>query len=279
MKKILVTTDFSTSSKAGLRFAIQLASQNKFTLTFFHSYLIIIPKLPNPNKIKEYEEQEKEKIQKQLELFVHNVYKEVGVEQEQHQCIIQSSIFTDSNIMEYASENHFDFICMSTRGAGRLQRLLGTNTANLINNSEIPVIAVPYSYKSSKITNMLYASDLTNLSKELEIVAAFAKPIHAEVQLLHFSSFLENNIDQENIQSATIKSDELQMKLDIKIFEPSESLVSHLEAAIARTMPSMLVMFTKRHRNLFEKIFLSSKAVEYSYHPTVPLLVFNKEID
>tara|TARA_R110002124_G_scaffold116833_2_gene273534 strand:+ start:475 stop:741 length:267 start_codon:yes stop_codon:yes gene_type:complete len=69
--------------------------------------------------------------------------------------------------------------------------------ANLINNSEIPVIAVPYSYKSSKITNMLYASDLTNLSKKLEIVAAFAKPIQAEVQLLHFSSFLENNIDQE----------------------------------------------------------------------------------
>ena len=30
MGKILVTTDFSANSKAGLRFAIQLASQYKF---------------------------------------------------------------------------------------------------------------------------------------------------------------------------------------------------------------------------------------------------------
>ena len=30
MEKILVTTDFSANSKAGLRFAIQLASQYKF---------------------------------------------------------------------------------------------------------------------------------------------------------------------------------------------------------------------------------------------------------
>ena len=38
MKKILVTTDFSDKSKAGLLFAIQLAKQNKYVLTFFHAY-------------------------------------------------------------------------------------------------------------------------------------------------------------------------------------------------------------------------------------------------
>ncbi|MDR6782771.1 nucleotide-binding universal stress UspA family protein [Pedobacter africanus] len=36
MKRILVTTDFSANSKAGLRFAIQLAAQNNYQLTFFH---------------------------------------------------------------------------------------------------------------------------------------------------------------------------------------------------------------------------------------------------
>ena len=36
MKKILVTTDFSANSKAGVRFAIQLASQIKCELIFYH---------------------------------------------------------------------------------------------------------------------------------------------------------------------------------------------------------------------------------------------------
>ncbi|TDE17307.1 universal stress protein [Dyadobacter psychrotolerans] len=276
MKKILVTTDFSADSKAGLRFAIQLASQSNFALTFFHSYNIMSPTTWTAARIKDYEKSEAAKVRQKLDLFVGKVYQELGIKPEHDKCVIKSSFFAQSNIMEYATDHHFDFICISTRGAGKLQRLLGTNTANLINNSEIPVIAVPYTYKSKKITSILYASDLANLDKELETVAAFAAPINAEVQLLHFTTFLETHIDPEKIEQATKKSDHLHMKLDIKFFEPAESLVSHIEAAVARTKPSMLVMFTEHHRSLFEKIFLSSKSAEFSYHPVVPLLVFNK---
>ncbi|MEO6285371.1 MAG: universal stress protein [Dyadobacter sp.] len=276
MKKILVTTDFSSGSKAGLRFAIQLASQSKFALTFFHSYNIMSPTAWPTTKIKEYEKSEAAKVQQKLDLFVEKVYQELAIKPEHSKCVIKSSVFAQGNIMEYAGEHNFDFICISTRGAGKLQRLLGTNTANLINNSDIPVIAVPYTYKSRKVTSILYASDLTNLDKELETVAAFATPIKAEVQLLHFTTFLQTHIDPEKIEQAAKKSDHLHLKLDIKFFEPAESLVSHIEAAILRTKPSMLVMFTEHHRNLFEKIFLSSKSAEYSYHPAVPLLVFGK---
>jgi nucleotide-binding universal stress UspA family protein len=276
MKKILVTTDLSAGSKAGLRFAIQLVSQSKFALTFFHSYNFMSPTSRTATKTKSYEKSAVVKLQQKLDHFVEKVYQELGILPEHHNCVIKSSVFAQSNILDYATEYHFDFICMSTRGAGRLQRLLGTNTANLINNSEIPVIAVPYTYKSKKITSILYASDLENLDKELEIVATFAAPIHAEVKLLHFSSFLETDIDNTNIKQAMSKSDQLQIKLDIKIFEPAESLVSHIEAAISRTKPSMLVLFTEHHRSLFEKLFLSSKSAEYAYNPAVPLLVFNK---
>jgi nucleotide-binding universal stress UspA family protein len=276
MKKILVTTDLSAGSKAGLRFAIQLASQSKFALTFFHSYNIILPTAWTTARIKDYERSESAKIQQKLDQFVDKIYQELGIKAKHSQCVIKSSVFAQSNIMEYAAEHHFNFICISTRGAGKLQRLLGTNTANLINNSDVPILAVPYKYKSKLISSILYASDLSNVEKELEIVAEFAAPINAEVQLLHFTTFLETHIDPKLMEQATKKSGQLHIKLDIKFFEPAESLVSHIETAITRTKPSMLIMFTEHHRNLFEKIFLSSKSAEYSYHPTVPLLIFNK---
>ena len=38
MKKILVTTDFSNASKAGMRFAIQLATQMEVELVFFYCF-------------------------------------------------------------------------------------------------------------------------------------------------------------------------------------------------------------------------------------------------
>src|SRR4030066_380837 len=43
MKKVLVTTDLSKNAKAGLRFAIQLATQVPVALTFFYSYHLMKP--------------------------------------------------------------------------------------------------------------------------------------------------------------------------------------------------------------------------------------------
>lgn len=43
MKKVLVTTDFSENSKAGIRFAIQWASQQRLSLIFVHVLHILRP--------------------------------------------------------------------------------------------------------------------------------------------------------------------------------------------------------------------------------------------
>ena len=41
--KILVTTDFSTNSKAGIRFALQLAAQMPCKLVFYHIVELLTP--------------------------------------------------------------------------------------------------------------------------------------------------------------------------------------------------------------------------------------------
>ena len=181
-----------------------------------------------------------------------------------------------SSIMEYAAENKFDFICISARGAGKLERILGTNTTNLINHSDVPVIAIPYNYKTSKITSILYASDLTNLEKELKSVLAFAKPLKSTIELLHFTSPLETIIDPKVIDIAVKKLLKFDVKLNIKNTDFVKSMVANIETVIKKSKPSMVIMFTEQNRTLFQKIFLSSKSAEYSFNAKVPLLVFNK---
>ena len=276
MQKILVTTDFSANSKAGLRFAIQLASQHKYELTFFHSYYLMKPTSWSEATFSSYEKGETKKIQDQLKHFIDSVNKSMGIAAKNIKSVINSSVFTDSNIREYAAQNKFNFICISTRGAGKIKKMFGTNTSNLINQSDVPVIAVPSSYHAVKITSILYASDLAFLEKEIKQVTDFAKPLKAKVELLHFNSPLEIISDSKIIESAIKKFSKYDIKLHIEKPNPVQSLISNLESAIKKSKPSILIMFTQQNRTFFEKLFLSSNSAEYSFHAKVPLLVFNK---
>ena len=276
MQKVLVTTDFSDKSKAGLLFAIQLASQNKFQLTFFHVYHNLIPTAWNFTKIEVHEKDEEKKFQDKLNTFVDKIYKELNLTKSNIKCVIKSCVFPQSCIMDYAAENKFNFICISTRGAGKFERFFGTNTANLITNSKIPVVAVPYNYKPKKITSILYASDLINLEKELKKVVAFAMPLKSTVELLHFTSPLEKLIDSKIVQVAVKKFSKYDIQLNIKNSDFIETMVTNIESAIKKTKPSLMIMFTEQNRSLFQKIFLSSKSAEYSFNAKIPLLVFNK---
>ena len=275
MKKVLVTTDFSEKSRAGLYFALQLASQSQFDLWFFHSYNIANEGQKNQSDIK-VEKSEETNIQDKLENFVKEVYQMVKQVMPENKCVIKSSIIAQSSIMEYASLEHFDFICMSTHGAGKIDRFFGTNTANIINQSPIPVIAVPQQYKPEKIDTILYASDLVHLETELEKVVSFAKPIKAAVELLHFTSPVEKVMDDRSVAVVVEKISNYNIKIEQEKLNSAESLVSNIESMVKRKNPSMLIMFTEQNRSFFQKIFYSGSSAGYAFNPQVPLLVFNK---
>lgn len=276
MEKILVTTDFSTNSKSAMRFAIQLASQHNFNLTFFHSYYIMKPTSWSDETFTAYEKKEAAKIQNKLNEFVASVFKKLNVIPINIKCIVKSSVLTDSNIMDFALENKYGYICTGTRGAGKLKKLIGTITSNLINHSTVAVIAVPHNYRKTKITNILYASDLVNLETELKKVIDFAKPLKSKVELLHFNSPADITTDSKIIETAIKKFSKYAVKLHFENTNHVNTFISNIESAIQKSKPSMLIMFTKQNRSFFQKIFHSSNSAEYSFNAKVPLLVFNK---
>ncbi len=276
MKTILATTDFSDNSKAGLHFAIQLASQNNFEIVFFHTYHVLIPTTWNEVIIEGYEKDQAIIIQEKLDLFIGNIYKNLNITDANYKCVIQSSVFIDTTIREYAEENNIDYICISTKGAGNFKRLLGTNTANLINNSAVPVIAVPHQYINTAISKILYVSDLFNYEKEIAKVIAFAEPLKVSVELLHLTSAPDKTADLAVIENAIKKIDSYNIGFKTIPRNPNNSLVSDIEVVVKKTEPSVMIMFTEQNRSWFEKIFLSSKSAEYSFNAKVPLLVFPK---
>jgi nucleotide-binding universal stress UspA family protein len=276
MKKMLVTTDFSPNSKSGLRFAIQLASQHEYELTFLHVYYIMKPSSWHEKTFTEYEKRQVEKIQRDLNRLVDSVYKSMKISSSGNKCILLKSIHTDKGIREYAAKNKFSLICISTRGAGNIKKYFGTNTSNLITFSEIPVIAVPAKHRNTKINYILYASDLSNLEKEIKQVVNFAKPLKAQVELLHLNSPTEIITDTKIIETAVKKFSKYDVKLHLENCNLVETFILNIESAIAASKPSMLDMFTVKNRTFFQRLMKPSKTEEYSFNPKVPLLVFNK---
>ncbi|UQD55317.1 universal stress protein [Flavobacterium sp. K5-23] len=276
MEKILVTTDFSANSKAAMRFAIQLASQKEYELTFFHSYSVSNLSSMSDAEFTAYEKKEAEKIQKKLNQFVEKVYIGIGVDSKSNKCVIKSAVLTDSNIREYAVKNKFSFICISTRGSGKMKKIFGSNTSNLIRHSAVPVISIPYNYRRSEVTNILYASDFFNFDFEFNKVMEFATPLMVGVDILHFKPHKAVVPNLQNITDNINKYPEFAVKLHIGTLNMVESLQSNIQSVIKRLKPSMLIMFTQQNRSFLDKIFVGSKSVNYSFYAKVPLLVFKK---
>ena len=276
MRKILVTTDFSANSKAGLRFAIQLASQDKYELTFFHSYEVMRPTGWSDKVYESYEENESAKVKLKLERFVESVYKSSGIAPGNFKCVIKASIVPDANIMYYAAQNGFSYICISRRGGGKFSKLFGSNTYNLITKSEVPVIAVPENYRRSNIESLLYASDLSDLENEVKNVIDFSKPLGARIELLHFK--VPSDLQDDSVLKRTIleKFPEYNVSLHLEKLDLAETLVSNLDKVIKKSKPSMMIMYTEPNRGFFDSIFLPSSSAQYSLQSKIPLLVFKR---
>ncbi len=275
MKKILVTTDFSAQSKAAMRFAIQVASQGGATLTFLHVCHIPRPTVWNEATYTNHEKTELDAVGKQLSRFVKSVYDSQRSSAATYTCVAVNAPFVESTIMGYATDHAFDYVCMSTHGAGAVDKLLGTTTSNLINQSPVPVIAVPARYRATKLNNVLYASDLTQIN-EIKRVADFAELLSSTIESVHFSEPSEPTIDPEIITVALKKHTDHPVVVHRQPRHIARSLTADIEAFVKTHKPAVLVMFTTQQEGFFNRLFLSGHSIDVSFLTKTPLVVFAK---
>ena len=277
MKKILVPTDFSTGSKSGVRFAIHWTSQQDIELVFVHVHNILRATSWSDAYFEKYKLQETELCSTQFEKFISEIYKEMNVEARKYATVIIEGINADISIHDYCKKNPgFDYICISTRGAGKIKKIFGTNTGNLITKSAIPVLAVPKNYKVADIKSVMYATDLRNYTEEVKKVVAFAQPLKTEVEVVHFTWPDEITLDEKKIEAAFKREFKYGLKLHFEENDGTRSIVENLEKQIKLKNPSVVIMFTNQQRTFFQKLFLPSKSENLSFDAKVPLLVFNK---
>ena len=275
MKKILVTTDFSEHSKAGVHFALQLAAQTGASLIFCHVMEIMKPTRWSAKTYARFLEAKKADSEKRTEKFIDKVI-DGGRWPADYRFLSVVGNKVYAAIIEAALSARADVICISSRGAGRVKRLLGTNASALILRSPLPLAVIPYDYSRKKIRRLFYATDLASLSSEVRIVKDLSLQLGATVSAYHYDYLLQVNDDRSELQKQVAKYQSTAFTFTFKGQEIELSLAEHLSRDIKKAKADLVIIFTKQNRNWFERLIERSQTANLAFHGRLPMLVFRK---
>ncbi len=275
--KLLVTTDFSENSKGAIRFAQTLSRQTgNIEVIFYHAIHITKPTVWSDVFFKAYTNDEIDRLTADLKKFI---YATIGKDKGKFsnvKFVVDNCISTEKDILKYAEKNKTDFICIATRGAGMLRKVMGTHTSYIVNNSKVPVMVIPSHYRVKAIKKATYLSDFENLKNEVIKISKLSKPIDLQLEVLHYSSIVLDKKKFE-INKELFKTKEFEnITLNIQKSNLELSLVERITKYVQKSKPELLIMFTKREKSFFESIFLPSKSAELTYTTKVPVLIFSK---
>lgn len=275
--RILVPTDLSPASRGGIRFAIQWSRQHPVELVFVYVINMIKPPEWSNERFSAYAAGERARSLQLLERFVRSVFRTARVPQRHTACILLEGISADIALQDYCErDGRFDYVCMSTKGAGLVKRIFGTHTGNMITHSKVPVVAVPSGYRARPIMRVLYAGDMTHYERELPFVVRFAAPLKARMDMLHFMEDGEKVVNGELTGKMMGSQFGYPIRTHFKTLDTTLTFPRNLERQILVFRPSVAVLFTDQTRSVVGRILDRSRAERVSFALKVPLLVFPK---
>jgi nucleotide-binding universal stress UspA family protein len=266
MQTILVPADFSPVSRNASVYAAELARLFNARLLLFHAYMLPTPvsEVPYVMVTADEMQQENEAFLKKEADHLNTTY---GVQVE---WLVRIGIASDE-IKELTKERPVDLIVMGMKGAGGLDKMIGSTTTNVVRKVKTPVLIIPHDAGYKPIQHIAYASDFSykTSSNLFNPLLEMAKTLGATIHILH-------------VQKETVKMEEMAgRKSTEQLFSGynhefetvTDSSVTHgINEYLHHHSCELLVMVAHNH-TFFERIFSKSRTTAMAYETKIPLLV------
>ncbi len=167
MKRVFIPVDLSAASFELCKYAVQIVEQEACTLFIYHIYpdQLMVPDSSFPAGIDNdafmntaYIGTLKERSLNELSILIKQLEKVIG----DKPISLESEVIggdLEWQIMECGERLRPDLIIMGTKGKGNKGLLEGGTAKKIMNESNIPVIVLPESYKEKPLKNIMYACD------------------------------------------------------------------------------------------------------------------------
>ena len=276
MHTLLVLTDFSEAAMHASVYACKLAQQYNFNrIILYHNYEVIVPATDLPVTMydnddilyRQYMQQLAELRERLFELVNNSVNIETMTE----------TGFLLENINSVAQKEMADIIVMGMRGKSKLEKILiGSNTVNVAEQSDFPLLIVPDHAPISPISSILFACDLKkitdttpadSLSRILDIFQAKLHVLNVDNNNKHYSPETPQEISHLN---QILNSHQPEYH-----FVSDKDVVSAIMQFARERRISLIITIPKKH-GLFNQLFRRSISEKLIHHTEIPLLCLHE---
>ena len=279
MLRILVPTDYSSEAKNACLYAYHFAVYTNSSLVLYHAMPAVIPQTDIPFENYYLGEVEEKHL---LEEAYCNLLKKHHLDPNlvEYESVVTTHNLVTQGIKEAFEESNCDLIILGTQGASGLKAVfMGSNTARLISEVKVPIIAVPKDYKFRAIYHFVYASDLKNMEEELGIIVPFANVFHAALEIFYFDyAGPESEKLILDAQQFIFDNEYPNIKLTIKKGNIHLSIAENLKKQISPSNTQMLIMCRASH-SWIDKLLIGSNSQKMVLDAGLPILVLHKSED
>lgn len=270
--KILILTDFSPLSKVAVNYALKMG--NHLPAEFTVLSVVRLDGVPKSNlKWKQIEkalmtvaEEEGEKLLSELRSKTKSklTFK-----------AIKGHTVADV-VRRYTQKHYTNLVVMGSQGASNLKKFrLGGTTVSVIDAIYAPVLAIPKQAEYKNFKHIVYATDLQNVKKELELIVPFAKIFGTHVHMAHVVTAVDKRMETERKFVEKLIAESGYDKIDFKLII-DDDISEAIDLYIQQTKADLLTTFTHQ-LNLYEKLFGLSVTRKLAYQGNIPLLAFKRK--
>lgn len=275
MEKILIPVDFSEASDKALAYGVALAKDLNAHATLFYAFH---PVPYAPEMLLQSAKAELEEIRKVDQARLMRLSEEIMEEHGLNCNFITKEGFASEKIVEAQNEFKPQMTILGTHGtSGFSKAILGSVTADVVSQTNYPVLVVPEHAAFKPITKMVFATDFHDSDIEgIRYLTKLSKDPNAEIVVLHVAdgdtdvrfeeSFLRD-LEEEVRGKVNFPNIHFHLTED-------SNIASGIEA-FANESYCDLVAVSRVKRGAFLKVFLPSITKKMIYHTNIPLLVFN----
>jgi len=287
-KRILVPVDFSDYSLKACRIAFNTAKEINAKVKILHVYFN--PYYPTALPMSEvfaYQAKEEGAFQNIIDKVRADIKKLCNTIDEKiasgefpavnYSYVLREGL-PEEEIVTFSKDYKPSLIVMGTRGKDQKDiDLIGSVTAEVIEMTQIPILAIPENTHFYDISQIKHVAFLTNFSqrdlKSFDSMMQFLSKYKVQVHLVHFASKKKDKWDEIKLEGirAYFKKKYPEVDSDYTIIE-SIDLIKEVDSFIKK-MNVDIIGLTTAKRNIFSRMFIPSVSRKMLFYSDTPILV------
>lgn len=276
MKKFLVPTDFSDTSKNAAKFAAQAVAEVKDANIILYNVSDKIAAGSDGSLLTETDSDRALILGNALQQLKSEIQPFAG--SATIETVLENGSSLVDNMERYVRHYDIDMVIMGITGATRLEQIfMGSNTLNMVNTGLCPVLIVPPNASFRKIKNVVLASDLKDVATTTPVA-----PIKSVLDIFKPTLHIVN-VDHEHYVAVTdeYKAEVSILESMLADYKPEFFFIRQYDfldaiSQYAQDKNIDLIIIIPKKDSFLGGIFKTSHTKKLAYHSHIPIVAIHE---